>query len=155
MQADDTDRRILRQLVAEPGLATADIAHRAGVTAATCWRRLEKLTEAGFFAKIPAGIVLTGGASQLPGMAELGRNLLKMPVRIGAPGSHLPITAMSRALQSPAYATSVGLLLWGMHEDARVLHRRFAADSGGSRLSPEASAWMGHTVQWLRNLLPG
>ena len=47
MQIDDTDRRILRQLVAEPGLATADLAQRAGVTAATCWRRLEKLAQAG------------------------------------------------------------------------------------------------------------
>jgi Lrp/AsnC family transcriptional regulator len=47
MQIDDTDRRILRQLLAEPGLATADLAGRAGVTAATCWRRLEKLAEAG------------------------------------------------------------------------------------------------------------
>ncbi len=47
MQIDDTDRRILRQLLAEPGLATADLAARAGVTAATAWRRLEKLGEAG------------------------------------------------------------------------------------------------------------
>ncbi|MCY1127743.1 Lrp/AsnC family transcriptional regulator [Frigidibacter sp. RF13] len=47
MQIDDTDRRILRQLLAEPGLATADLAERAGVTSATCWRRLEKLTEGG------------------------------------------------------------------------------------------------------------
>ena len=47
MQIDDTDRRILRQLLAEPGVATADLAARAGVTAATCWRRLEKLAEAG------------------------------------------------------------------------------------------------------------
>ena len=47
MQIDDTDRRLLRQLLAEPGLATADLAARAGVTAATCWRRLEKLAEAG------------------------------------------------------------------------------------------------------------
>jgi len=47
MQIDDTDRRILRQLLAEPGLATADLAARAGVTAATCWRRLERLAEAG------------------------------------------------------------------------------------------------------------
>ncbi|MGB5066590.1 MAG: winged helix-turn-helix domain-containing protein, partial [Albidovulum sp.] len=35
MQVDDTDRRILRQLMAEPGLATADLADRAGVTPAT------------------------------------------------------------------------------------------------------------------------
>ena len=47
MQIDDTDRRILRQLLAEPDLATADLAERAGVTAATCWRRLEKLSDAG------------------------------------------------------------------------------------------------------------
>lgn len=47
MQIDDTDRRLLRQLMADPGLATADLAERAGVTAATAWRRIERLTTAG------------------------------------------------------------------------------------------------------------
>ena len=47
MQIDDTDRRIMRHLLAEPGLATADLAERAGVTAATCWRRLERLRAEG------------------------------------------------------------------------------------------------------------
>ncbi|MFC2969319.1 Lrp/AsnC family transcriptional regulator [Acidimangrovimonas pyrenivorans] len=47
MRIDDTDRRILRQLMAEPELSTADLAARAGVTAATCWRRLEKLRDRG------------------------------------------------------------------------------------------------------------
>lgn len=111
----------------------------------------EKLTAAGYFNKIPAGVVLTGGASQLPGMAELGRSRLGMPVRIGAPGSHLPITAMSRTLQSPAYATSVGLLLWGMREDARALHRSFSADPAHLINRP----WVGQTMKWLKNLLPG
>ncbi|MBT8425141.1 MAG: Lrp/AsnC family transcriptional regulator [Silicimonas sp.] len=44
---DDTDRRLLRHFLAEPDLATADLADRAGLTAASCWRRLEKLTAAG------------------------------------------------------------------------------------------------------------
>ena len=44
---DDTDRRILRHLLADPDLAGADLAARAGVTAATCWRRIEKLTASG------------------------------------------------------------------------------------------------------------
>ncbi|SLN34944.1 Leucine-responsive regulatory protein [Pseudoruegeria aquimaris] len=44
---DDTDRRLLRHLQAEPDLSMAELAERAGVTAATCWRRIEKLTEAG------------------------------------------------------------------------------------------------------------
>lgn len=44
---DDTDRRILRQMLADPGLPTALLAERAGVTQATCWRRLEKLRTRG------------------------------------------------------------------------------------------------------------
>ncbi|MEO1948890.1 Lrp/AsnC family transcriptional regulator, partial [Thioclava sp.] len=47
MQIDDTDRRILRQMMAEPGLPSAELAERAGVTPATCWRRIEKLREGG------------------------------------------------------------------------------------------------------------
>ncbi|WP_431299143.1 Lrp/AsnC family transcriptional regulator [Tabrizicola sp. BL-A-41-H6] len=47
MQLDDTDRRILRQYLAEPGLERALLAERAGVTAATLWRRLERLREGG------------------------------------------------------------------------------------------------------------
>ncbi|WP_375690464.1 Lrp/AsnC family transcriptional regulator [Pseudooceanicola sp. LIPI14-2-Ac024] len=44
---DDTDRRILRHLQADPTATSADLAERAGLNAATCWRRLEKLREAG------------------------------------------------------------------------------------------------------------
>lgn len=44
---DDTDRRILRQYQHDPTLGPAELAERAGVTPATCARRLEKMTEAG------------------------------------------------------------------------------------------------------------
>lgn len=44
---DDMDRRILRQYQANPALSTAELAETVGVTAATCWRRLEKLQEQG------------------------------------------------------------------------------------------------------------
>ncbi|MFV0490973.1 MAG: Lrp/AsnC family transcriptional regulator [Pseudorhodobacter sp.] len=47
MQIDDTDRRILRHLLAEPDLAIPALAERAGMTVATCWRRLEKMTASG------------------------------------------------------------------------------------------------------------
>ena len=46
MQIDDTDRRVLRHYLAEPGLERAALAERAGVTPATLWRRLERLREA-------------------------------------------------------------------------------------------------------------
>lgn len=44
---DDPDRRILRQLLADPQASTATLADRAGMTQASCWRKLEKLTGAG------------------------------------------------------------------------------------------------------------
>lgn len=47
MQIDDADRRLLRHLMADPALPTAELAERAGLTVATCWRRLERLKERG------------------------------------------------------------------------------------------------------------
>ena len=44
---DDTDRRIIRQLQADTTLSGAELAERAGINAATCWRRLERLRERG------------------------------------------------------------------------------------------------------------
>lgn len=47
MQIDETDRRILRHYLAEPGVDRSVLADRAGVTAATLWRRLDRLRDAG------------------------------------------------------------------------------------------------------------
>jgi len=44
---DDLDRRILRQLQADPSLGAAELAELCQVTQATCWRRVEKMQEAG------------------------------------------------------------------------------------------------------------
>ena len=47
MRLDDADRRLLRQLLAAPEASTADLATRANMTEATCWRRLTRLRSAG------------------------------------------------------------------------------------------------------------
>jgi cell division protein FtsA len=60
---------------------------------------------------IPAGLVLTGGSANLPGLAELAQEVSRIPVRIGEPVS---LYGVSDDLKDPAYATSVGLLLWKM-----------------------------------------
>jgi len=44
---DDLDRRILRQLQADPSLGATELAELCRVTQATCWRRVEKMQEAG------------------------------------------------------------------------------------------------------------
>jgi cell division protein FtsA len=111
----------------------------------------QRLEESGYLDKLPAGLVLTGGCSQLPGFSDLGRSVLNMPVRVGAPSATLPIAGLSRNLLSPTYATTVGLLLWGLHEDARSIRHRFDADHGSSGSN---AAWVRQAAQWLKNLLP-
>ncbi|QIE54952.1 Lrp/AsnC family transcriptional regulator [Pikeienuella piscinae] len=44
---DDTDRRILRALQDEPGLSTAALAEKAGLSPSPCWRRVERMEAAG------------------------------------------------------------------------------------------------------------
>ena len=53
---DDTDRRLLRYLQADPAASTADLANRAGVSAAVAWRRLDKLTASGVLQSVEAVI---------------------------------------------------------------------------------------------------
>jgi len=63
---------------------------------------------------VPAGLVFTGGSSNLAGMATLGREVLQLPVRVGAPSN---MAGISEVLCDPAYATSVGLLMWGVNHE--------------------------------------
>ena len=65
---------------------------------------------------VPAGLVLTGGSSNLAGIAALGRDVLRLPVRIGTPTD---IYGIAEVLRDPAYATSVGLLLWGAKNEGK------------------------------------
>ncbi|MGB0498761.1 MAG: Lrp/AsnC family transcriptional regulator [Rubricella sp.] len=44
---DDTDRRILRQMQADPAATVAQIAERAGLSHAPCWRRIRKMEGVG------------------------------------------------------------------------------------------------------------
>lgn len=44
---DDTDRRILRNLQGDPSLSASELAGRCGLTAATCWRRIERMQACG------------------------------------------------------------------------------------------------------------
>ncbi|WP_295167268.1 Lrp/AsnC family transcriptional regulator [uncultured Paracoccus sp.] len=53
---DPTDRRILRQLLADPAAANATLVERAGVTAASLWRRMERMREAGVLRGVQARI---------------------------------------------------------------------------------------------------
>ena len=77
---------------------------------------LLELPNSEYEALVPAGLVLTGGSSNLSGIAALGRDVLRIPVRVGTPTKMHGITD---TLCDPAYATSVGLLLWAAKNEGR------------------------------------
>ena len=56
MQIDDSDRRLLRHYLAEPGQSVVLLAERAAMTQATIWRRLERLRQMGVISRPEAVI---------------------------------------------------------------------------------------------------
>jgi len=68
--------------------------------------------------KLIAGIVLTGGGSQLKHLRQLVEYITGMDARIGFPNEHLAGDS-DEALSSPSYATAVGLLMEGLEKDIK------------------------------------
>ncbi|HUD21073.1 MAG TPA: cell division protein FtsA [Candidatus Saccharimonadales bacterium] len=74
----------------------------------------EELRSVGKDGLLPAGLIFTGGGSDLEGITELARQQLRLPATIG-----YPTTAFSGVVDktdNPIYATSIGLVLWALEE---------------------------------------
>jgi cell division protein FtsA len=69
--------------------------------------------------KLIAGIVLTGGGSQLKHLRQLVEYITGMDARIGFPNEHLAGDS-DDGLSSPSYATAVGLLMVGLEKDLKI-----------------------------------
>ena len=74
----------------------------------------QEIKRSGYDGLLPAGVVLCGGTADLAGIRDVAREQLNLPVRTGTPHD---IRGLVDVLDSPAYATSVGLLLWGLRHD--------------------------------------
>lgn len=64
----------------------------------------------GFEDLISSGIVLTGGSAKIEGVVELAEKIFQMPIRLGLPNT---ITGLPEVISNSAYATGVGLLIYG------------------------------------------
>jgi cell division protein FtsA len=109
---------------------------------------VQEIKRSGYDGLLPAGMVLTGGSSALPGIRSIASQVLGVPVRIAQPENLL---GMTDRLDSPAYSTSVGLLRWA------VLMNEFTPQGSGRRVRYETQgggvAWE-RIRNWLKRLLP-
>lgn len=90
---------------------------------------LSEVKRSGYDGLTPAGVVLTGGVAQLPGLGDLGAARMQWPVRVGRPQGTINSTF---DLSSPEYSAAVGLLLWGLRRGTRPRNLE-PAKSGASK----------------------
>src|SRR5512134_58408 len=104
---------------------------------------LQEIKRSGYDGLLPAGIVLTGGASALPGIKRVAGSVLGMPVRVAQPEN---LSGLVDRLNSPAYSTGVGLLRWAisMHDQ----------DLGGERRRSKGEKNMDVVKKWIGRILP-
>ena len=100
---------------------------------------LQEIKRSGYDGLLPAGVVLCGGTAQLRGIRELGKQVMKLPVRVGGPGD---LQGLTDSIMTPAFATSVGLLRWGVRQGAGNLPAR-----GGPGIGRRV-------LNWFQALLP-
>ena len=100
-------------------IARSDIAHIMEPRVEELFTLIrQELQQRNFEECLSSGIVLTGGAGRMEGIVELAEQITHLPVRLGLPRGVVDTDGM---VQSPIYATAVGLLLQG--HQIHVNHR--------------------------------
>jgi cell division protein FtsA len=92
-----------------------------------CHLLWDEIRKAGFERSLNSGIVLTGGGAMLDGMAEIAEQIFDLPVRRGSPDG---IGGLADHVQSPAFATSVGLVMYA-HRNSQLEPARVGAGAIG------------------------
>ncbi|MBI2637728.1 MAG: cell division protein FtsA, partial [Candidatus Sungbacteria bacterium] len=105
-------------------------------------KELKKIDRAGL---LPAGVVLIGGASRIPGIMELAKHELRLPIELGS-RVNLP-NPEDKDLQELlfTYPVALGLIAWQVNKTP-----------GGERFffNPSISGYTSTVKNWLRMFLP-
>ncbi|MCH8198262.1 MAG: cell division protein FtsA, partial [Proteobacteria bacterium] len=104
-----------------------------------------RLEASGFDRVAGRRVVLTGGASQLQGVAELARQVLDKQVRQGRP---LRISGLAEATGGPAFATCAGLLSYAVRNRGATAAGALDFQSPGAMEEPDGR--FGRLGLWLR-----
>ena len=100
-----------------------------------------ELKRVGYEDLLPAGIVLTGGATQLEGMGRVAERVFGLPTRVASPRD---VGGLADVVASPVYATGVGLVKFGF--DNHRAESRYKAQPDGAlrRLKRQMGEWLGN-----------
>lgn len=102
----------------------------------------DRLAVSPFAAEPRARVVLTGGASQLNGLADLAAHILGRQVRIGRP---LGVAGLPDAAKGPAFAVAAGLLVY-----PQAAHLEHFEPRRTRQLMTGTGGYMARVGRWLR-----
>jgi cell division protein FtsA len=99
----------------------------------------DELVKMGYGNLLASGIILTGGSAILEGVPELAEQIFNLPVRRGTP---IGIGGLVDLVNSPVYATGVGLVLYGSRHRIQT---RFKVGEGNvfSKVTRRMKEWVG------------
>ncbi len=98
-----------------------------------------EIIKSGYGELIASGVVITGGSAILPGMPELAEQVFNLPVRRGLP---VNIGGLIDVVNSPIYATGVGLVKYGSH-NAQTQNFRIGEANVFERVIRRMKEWFG------------
>ncbi len=104
----------------------------------------EEIKKSGYDGLLPAGIVITGGTAELPGILDLAGQTLDLPARVASP---LGLYGLADSISRPAYATAVGLLLWGLRHTSLLIDEE-------EQESASSMGLLARLGRWLRAFIP-
>jgi cell division protein FtsA len=110
---------------------------------------MQEIKRSGYDGLLPAGMVLTGGTSALPGIKRVASEVLNMHVRTAQPEN---LKGLVDRLNSPAFATSVGLLHWAMTMHEHELNP--GKPNKRHRTKGESNMNFEKAKDWFKRLLP-
>lgn len=93
---------------------------------------------------LPAGVVLTGAGAKMQGVIDLARETLNLPAQIGFPQNY---DGVVDKIDDPAYATAIGLLIWGSRFEGRY-------HAGLGLRGASLKKGLTGVKNWLKNLIP-
>jgi cell division protein FtsA len=111
---------------------------------------VENIEQSGHDAKLPAGVVVTGGSANLPEITNIASKVFKVPARVGSPRG---LEGLIDSISTPAYSTLQGLIMHGLQDDGVTSSAaRFNRQGGGSSVT---GGNIGKKLTgFLKNLLP-
>ena len=98
----------------------------------------QELTRSGYKNLISAGVVLTGGGALLDGCQELGEQIFNLPTRVGYPRN---IGGLKDVVNSPKFATAVGLLCYGADKEGGEKKFRIRDENVFDRVLSRMKKW--------------